>query len=346
MNLQQNNTSNPLVVQAPGTTLSLNGVPLQPPASNTGVSVTSIIDYLTFTMPACLVGDGDIKALLNALLVSDYFPIVEDLERGFLGYKQKYQLCEGGYIGVGGNAGTAYVSLSSSALAYMQVQGCDVLGWIVYIKALGVKVKRIDLAFDDFGGLVTITKVQDLVKSGGVITRSHLRRYIESEEYDIIGATCEFGSRTSDTFVRIYDKAAQQKVRNFQWTRVEVQYNGDRADAVLVELVSAGLTSKAAVSILLGSIDFRTNNGTVNKTRWERVDWWQKFTSFIEGVKVVISRATRTIEDIASWLTKSVSGAMAAFHQVYGQEGLEKLLERGYRVISPSHQRMVGLATI
>lgn len=347
MNLQHNNTSNPLIVQSPVVPTTIPGLQLQPPANNMGVSVTSIgIDWFGFTVPGSVVKDSDVSGVLDTLLVKEYFPVVEDMNRGGNGYKQVYKLCDGGYAFIGGNAGTMFISLSSSALGYMKCQNCDVLGWFIYINELGCKCRRLDGMSDNFDGTITVDKVKAARDSGQVITKSQYDDYHESNHDGFLGKTITFGSRTSSTFIRIYDKAAEQRVKGLTWTRFECEFKGDRADAVFKEWISAGMTAEALISIMAGSIDFRVNDGTANKSRWIQVDWWQKFLNFAKGVKVIVSRSTKTIEDVAKWVLSGVSSAIAAVHQVYGQEALDRILKLGYRNMSLNHQRLVQLSTM
>lgn len=339
MNLQLHNTSLPATFQP----LANSGVLLnQPPSSNTGVSPAYIyIDWLAFTVPSELIKDSEPSAVLELLELKEYTPVIENLNMGFQGYENRFKLCDGGLLGIGGQAGTCYITLSSTALGYYSSQGLDMIGWLRYLIDLGVRIKRLDLAFDDYRGLVTVTKVREFWHNGGVITRSHFKRYIESDDQGFIGGTCEFGKRTSESMVRIYDKAAEQKLAGVSWTRLELQFNGNRAEAVAQEWKTSNFSASSAVSIMVGTIDFRVNDGTATKSRWLNPDWWDTFTACAAAVRVIVSRATKTIEDVANWLNKSVAGGLAAFHKVYGDIGLNKLIQGGYVRMAPSHQRLV-----
>lgn len=102
------------------------------------------------------------------------------------------------------------------------------------------KCTRIDLAIDVLdapGWLDTIAAHLEAGKYSG-----SARTITTVKSVTGPGQTIYVGSRQSELFVRIYDKAAQTGAQG-DWTRIEVECKGDRARAVLGALTSGAVAS-------------------------------------------------------------------------------------------------------
>jgi len=98
--------------------------------------------------------------------------------------------------------------------------------------AAQAKFSRIDLALDVINDPSFV--VSDLHKQaimGNIVTQSRAITYMQSGTE---GQTLYIGSRTSDRFVRIYNKAAEQKAIGKDapdaWVRIEIELKADRAN--------------------------------------------------------------------------------------------------------------------
>src|SRR5574338_1232706 len=104
-----------------------------------------------------------------------------------------------------------------------------------YALESGGKVTRIDLAVD-VAQAWDIQELYEVAKTGGAKTRTKKFALITSTE----GTTCYVGSRTSEKFLRIYDKGAQTKSGR-AWTRIELECKGDYAQGISNYIRSEGL---------------------------------------------------------------------------------------------------------
>lgn len=136
-----------------------------------------------------------------------------------------------------------HVQFAGSALA-----GENVIDRLDYALNYGGNVTRIDLAVD-VAQAWDIPALYQLAKDGGAKTRTKKFSLITSTE----GTTFYAGSRTSEKFLRIYDKAAQTGSAR-PWTRIELECKGDFAANIAKFVAVEGLHQIPAV--IRGYFDF------------------------------------------------------------------------------------------
>ena len=317
-----------------------------PPSGNTGASAAWVgIDYLSMTLPSALVTGLECEALLELLGLDSLGLVIEWRSGGFRGWQASAEIAPGGVLAWGGQGGTAHLDLTGGALGHLRALGLDVFGWLRYVLEQGVRVGRVDIAADDEAGLVTRERVIDAVSAGDYVTHSRS----VSEHRALVGDrgwTVYFGRRTSPTFVRIYDKAAEQGLDGVSWTRVEAEFKRERAHAVIVEWCLSGWSVASALGLLRGALDFRRDDGTVTKSRWDLLDWWGAFLGAVDLLRVRVGSITRSLDDVARWLFHSVSSALAACEAAFGDVFMRHLMSRGRARMSVQHERMVSLYAV
>jgi hypothetical protein len=295
------------------------------------------VDYLAATIsadvgdPVAALQNGDPWRLIEhlALPVESF----EDGGGGLLGWQNHLALdgLSGAKIAWGGQSGTAYLSLSASALEfYADVRGLDVIGFIEHLVSIGARVTRLDLALDDHEGRVTRRRLKAAEAAGGVVTRLSGPTWVESPG----GWTLYHGSLESrGTIVRIYDKAGERGRPDLApWVRVEVELRGDKAEAVTRELLQRNWSGAVAAGVLRGLVDYREpSNGDPNhKHRWPVLPWWGDLLSDAEVLRFSTPRgALRTVEDDYRYLAAQMSRLMARVSEVYGPEALEDIATAG-----------------
>lgn len=123
-------------------------------------------------------------------------------------------------------------------------------------------------------------------------------RYIESENLSTgrIGKTILLGKRKSNSFIRFYDKLAEQEAHKFEvpedlasWIRFEIEFKGSRANSVFVEYAKSNsdhdfVNRIRSISLdMIRFIDFdrsRKYNCTI-------CSWWYDFLCKAKAAKLV-----------------------------------------------------------
>ena len=125
---------------------------------------------------------------------------------------------------------------------------------------------RIDVALDDGNGVIDVDPIYESVKAGNCVSHFRQSRLISGLDVGSgldTGQTLCMGSRQSDTYLRIYDKAAEQrakeKVVEGTWIRWEMEWKSERADAVGMALSGLDQDSfqKYIVGVFRSALDFR-----------------------------------------------------------------------------------------
>jgi hypothetical protein len=171
---------------------------------------TQTIDWLAFTLPKAEVAD------VTTLIGGDWF----QSETGFRGYPVAQLMTEGktgvGKLGTGAprNPKEVHVDLSAGIVSqWDETKLKTVLAWIFAQKG---HVTRIDVALDDREASVAVETVRLAVEAGQVVSRSKQFKVIQASNHREgvrTGETLYFGSRESQTMLRVYDKRLELQAK-------------------------------------------------------------------------------------------------------------------------------------
>lgn len=295
------------------------------------------IDWLSFTV----VSTTDI---VDALDLFGY--VIDDfakLPKGARGYKTMYKvnggsiyaLCDGNvnmgvHIDVSGSSVADFLQRFSESLKIATPfgEGYDIDFDTTFMMALLEQIQRhghltrFDIAIDDVGCKYFST--DDIVRmydSARIISKfRNMRNVIESESFGRkTGHTVYFGSRTSDIFLRVYDKQLEQnkkladenkRVTN-PWVRWELELKNERAVSVANMLVSGIKLGTVAVGVL-GHYMRMIDLDDVNRSRCSTYSLWVEFTSNVAALKITVPKMLKTLDEKRSWVERQVAPTLAA----------------------------------
>lgn len=149
-------------------------------------------------------------------------------------------------------------------------QGCrtweekqgDIMELLRYVDKNAYNVSRIDLAVDDREQLLDIDLIYKL--SGVRVDRRGKLNHdcywwgnsrVNSRTQGTDGCTCYYGAPSSDIRIRIYDKAAEQKISE-PWVRVEVVVRAEKAGQVVRDIIRDNEPGKLFTGILRNQLFF------------------------------------------------------------------------------------------
>jgi len=189
---------------------------------------------------------------------------------------------------------TCHIQYSGACLARMREYGIDTLDLIAELIDHGAKVTRLDLALDVKDSDLRIADLAKDIEAGRAITRSRTWKEMKSANG---GHTLYIGSRTSEIYVRVYDKAAEIKSKG---------KSPSSPDHIRIELELKDDTAKFAAKSLfwhdVASVLFSKLNEFVNFPN--NSDWVHAVRSLTGPIK--FEKSERGVRDTQAWILKSV----------------------------------------
>lgn len=174
------------------------------------------------------------------------------------GYRQAVKYPSGltiHYDGASDTMGAHYV-YSGETLNELNREGVDSNWVLAWHTARGHRCTRLDLAIDVRGSDCLMQNCIDAAFAGKTSGTARSVNIIQNTRDG--GATIYVGSRSSQKFVRIYNKAAQMG-QTGDWVRIEIETKGDTARGIAKALQSAnfGDIGDIARSLITDMVNFK-----------------------------------------------------------------------------------------
>lgn len=325
-----------------------------PPDTNRGVPSASILlDYLCLT---CLNDSVPWRELVPLVPADDWI----ELEHGAMGYNRAFQC---GHITVftEGRPGMGtHVRISGQGCRELEGRGLtDWRGYWLYLHRLNCHLTRWDSAFDDYQGLLDIDVMEQAFRDGNVTCGWRKGRategFTKGESSTISedgpskdGKTVYFGASSSDSELRIYDKA-KQLGESGPHIRVEQQLRGKRARAFGDALALCEDQSIAQLMAiwLVSAVDFKEPGADQTKSRWKTCSWWSGFLGEVERMQLLACPAKRTIRQVIMWVQHDVAPTLAVLRRWMRTDGafgelIWSLVENGESRLSSKHLALLS----
>ena len=335
-----------------------------------------LIDWLSFTVPV------DNAEVLNASVVRRYVAEVlgldftfEERHKGRYGYTRSLVFsdcisvlyCDFNDIKF---LGAKRVDQAASMGVHVEMtgQGCrhfeEVCGidWVQFftmLNGLDVRYSRLDIALDDYEGMLDFKEIERKVKAGEVISLSRKRDITESvavsqqEKFDnnghSKGKTIYFGTRSSSIYIRFYDKKKEQEGKGKEveadlWQRYEIVLKKEKAEDFISRYCNGEQFEKLYLGVLSGAIRFVDRGEDTNKARWNVSRFWQEFLNGAEVIKLQSHEVTPGIDKTIDWIETSVLGSIKLLDMISNELGLDlyEMLEKAPKKISERHEGILN----
>lgn len=128
-----------------------------------------------------------------------------------------------------------HVSFTGRSLRSLSEGGIDALDMLRWSLKEGGKATRIDLAIDVFDEVIDIVALAGTKRIKAEPGSARKWKFYKGDDG---GCTAYIGSRKSDKFLRIYDKAIESGKIDRPWTRFELEIKGDAAKVVAAEFAA------------------------------------------------------------------------------------------------------------
>lgn len=207
-----------------------------------------------------------------------------------------------------------------------------------------VNVTRIDLACDDHNRVLDMVKICEAVDNNEI--RSKIRARALNKSYNgqkLAGLTAYIGSKSSDFFIRFYDKRLErgQLDSTEHWVRCELVMKKDHATAFIPQFVNHEHIGTIVSCILNDKLAFIERDDS-NISRCTICDWWLKFVDSIESVQLVSREAApKSVAAGYDWLQWQCAPWMAIIKKTMGFEVFLRMLDDGEERLTPKHLAII-----
>lgn len=269
-----------------------------------------IIDWLQFTITKPDINYFKTIIHILELNVNDFIT----LKHGKLGYKTQLFNSNISVLYDGAPNMGVHVIISGQGCRYYESQN-DLIKLVERINKNEGQVTRIDIAIDDMTGkYIQFGRIKNDIIKGNLVSK-----WKESTEYirrlnktaAVVGHTVELGSRSSQIYFRMYDKALQQKMPDIIWNRIELEIKKKYAQQVQ-RLLSSKNVGQLASQILNNYLRIVQPSKTdTNKSRWQTKKYWTNLIQTTEKQKLTVQAEEKTIDDTKAWIIKQVAPSLS-----------------------------------
>lgn len=233
----------------------------------------------------------------------------------------------------------------------MSGQGCrtfeslSTVGWeglFRFIRSTGLKITRLDVAYDDHTGILDIGDIVQDTQCGMFVSKSNYWETLMSSK----GTSVQIGSPQSRVLIRIYDKAAERGKPDEHWIRVELQLRDDRA--IMFSAIPLPI-GEAFAGVLLNYLRYILPATDENKWRWPMTPYWEALIEDAQRISIYRTPGMEYNEErCKQYVVNQAGNAIAALIEIYGLEEFEDMIDKRptkknpkYDMIVKQHRAMV-----
>ena len=209
-----------------------------------------------------------------------------------------------------------------------------------------MNLTRLDVAYDDFDHVLDLDVLLHDTLDRNFVMRFHRGSvnydFGNSKEEDL-GFTLYYGRKSSNIFIRIYDKLAEQEREDLDhWVRCEISLKKENAIGFIQnEEKHIGRKYFGVINNYLRFV--KRNPDDSNKRRWETAEYWQKFIEYEDVISVYSKPGVDyDIHKLDSYVFGQASGAVQTMIDIIGvKRFFEKLLEsRKGKKLNPKYDTL------
>lgn len=274
----------------------------------------AFVDWVAATIP------NDDKSVPNAVAVAeDVLPVTRGTwtpTKARNGYKYADRTPDGIIAMTGRDDMGTHLILPGSAIAALQTRGISIDALLQPFVEKGANFARVDCAIDTIDAGLDVPALKAALDHNNAVTSARRWSLLTSGES---GFCLYVGSRQSERFLRVYNKAAQvasmgEKPLADDWIRVEIELKATAAHTAAHMLYATSDPARVARSQITLFADFPT------------VRTWRHVMS---GHIMAVGKSHRRLTGTRRWLLGVVASALAA--EIHADPGFKFEFERSVR---------------
>lgn len=214
----------------------------------------------------------------------------------------------------------------------MQIEGITWKQVFAHIYSFA-KFSRIDLALDEYEGLVSFNDIIEKIERGEHVGRCRSFKVISGRDSkgQHTGTTIYMGSNKSDVMLRVYEKNFERQQKGYEvetpiWNRWELVLKHEKAN----DFVTRYLDDDHSFGSLFGGIladliRFVEPGEDTNKSRWETCAWWSDFLAEAEPIQLKGKEYQPSLAKTLNWIENSAITAIKGLNSIAEKENIDFL---------------------
>lgn len=224
---------------------------------------------------------------------------------------------------------------------------------IKFMKDKKARFTRFDVAIDVIDNDLTVDQLHKQLQDKQVFILDSLERKLSAKHQKFFGAnkivtgiTC--GARSSDNFLRVYDKKIEQNKANApyfelaqqckSWMRIEGEFKHDAAHAVLEDLIG-----KKQDRISQKLIGYVVKRWIFADSNYKKIPLWRTLIELANGsgtIPPLLPKTTdRLIQELKWFLVGGAGGVFYRVVQLFGKTGKDDFLKFLFEYVTHADQK-------
>ncbi|MBQ9673195.1 MAG: replication initiation factor domain-containing protein [Ruminococcus sp.] len=214
-----------------------------------------------------------------------------------------------------------------------------------------VKITRIDVAFDDFTGLLDLDNIVEDTLKCNFISRFRAKAKVEItiNPDGSLARSVTHGKRSSSVMVRIYDKAAERNRSDEvpHWVRCELQLRQERAQEFVRLLIEENeMIDNLYFAVLNHYLRYVTISDTdSNKWRADIAEHWLDFFNYVDTIKhslYVQPGMDYNAAKLKQTYGEHFAGGIYTYIQLWGINALVEDVEKSKHKLNPKYRMLLA----
>lgn len=206
-------------------------------------------------------------------------------------------------------------------------------------------MSRLDVSFDDFEGILDARQIFDDYHYGNWVSSSNrglLAGDMHRREKDHVGYSVTTGSKSSDMYMRIYDKAIERGYFDGrQWVRCELTLKQDRAYSFIRNPSPLGEKYRGVIAKYFRFVTPSKKDS--NKWRWNTRKYWLDFLDNVAPISVFTPKnIDYNLYRLHHYVMQQAGNSVETYIRCVGLfDFFERLKDRGTKGLTPKQRFLV-----
>jgi phage replication initiation protein len=202
----------------------------------------------------------------------------------------------------------------------------------------GYNFTRLDIAYDDFTGLIPLEKIAKMVMKEQFVAKA--KKWTVEQSSD--GLTVYIGSKKSNVLIRFYDKAAERGYENdVHWVRCEIQFRKERAENFVKCDKKIGEKFACVLNNYLRFVNSSQTDS--NKARWKTCKFWLDFVQTIEKISIFTAKKIDyNLSRVDYFVFQQAGNCIDTYIQCVGLDNFLKRLKERESSLKKKHLAVIS----